>query len=229
MRAKASFASSVCGSDSFTTLPWDTQAIYYQLCFECDVDGFVANARRVIAGLELDPTEQLKRLVDAGLLLELEHGYLIAHYWHHNKRDYKNYNAGNHLSEIAAYLKKHTSCVYVMTKEQLDSLNPDCKKSGKSRKKTDEQSLNQSKSDSCLSVNSNVVTTISGDLDTFQEPTLVEALEFASKIGMDKEQAAQVWNDCYWANWSDKDGAPIKNWQGYFRRCKQNDDALNEQ
>ena len=95
MKAKACFASSVCSSDKFVSMPEEAQVLYFQLCFEADADGAITGIERISRSFGYGK-EEIDKLTETGLLVWPLGVPFIADWWVNNRVDNAHYKSGAH-------------------------------------------------------------------------------------------------------------------------------------
>lgn len=83
MANRRMFSLDVVNTDNFLEMPTSTQALYFHLGMRADDDGFVSSPKR-IATLIGAKQNDLKLLVDKGLVIVFENGIMVIRHWRQN-------------------------------------------------------------------------------------------------------------------------------------------------
>lgn len=83
MAQRRLFSTKVTCSDSFLSLSYQSQALYYQLGLMADDDGFTGSAETVLRTLKMKKP-RLKELEEAGFIITFPSGVVAITHWHIN-------------------------------------------------------------------------------------------------------------------------------------------------
>ena len=106
MAEKRMFTQRIVESDAFQSLPHAAQALYFHLGMLADDDGFLNNAKRIAAMLEI-PMENFNLLVSKRFLLAFDNGVVCLKHWRmHNSIRKDRYNPTQYREEFESLIVK---------------------------------------------------------------------------------------------------------------------------
>ena len=114
MAKRRMLATSIVCSWRFMALPPEAQALYYQINFNADDDGFCDNVMMLVLGLQID-TSNIQVLIDKGYLLQFDDDVVVVTHWKiHNTIRKDRYTSTIHKKELAmlALDENDTYCLY---------------------------------------------------------------------------------------------------------------------
>lgn len=87
MATKRMFTKDVCRTDRFVDMPLSAQALYFHLCLDADVKGFVSP--RIVMRIINATPDDLNVLIGKGFAIPFESGVIVITHWniHNNVRD----------------------------------------------------------------------------------------------------------------------------------------------
>ena len=156
MALRRMFSLEVVNTDAFLDLPLSTQALYFHLGMRADDDGFVASPKRLTAMVGCS-TEDMDRLVEAGLVLRFESGVCAIRHWKLNnylqKDRYKETNCVAEkrrlrTDETGGYMLD-TSCIHSVsnldTQDRLGKVRIEKEREGKKREEKEREDTDMEK------------------------------------------------------------------------------------
>ena len=100
------FTQRVTESDAFTSLPFAAQALYFHLGMLADDDGFINNAKRISAMLDM-PDGTLDLLIEKRFLLSFDGGVICIKHWKmHNSIKKDRYKPTHYQDELNSLIVK---------------------------------------------------------------------------------------------------------------------------
>lgn len=95
----------ICGSDAFVSMSHSSQAVYYQLLFGADDDGFVSSPYRIANSIRCSE-EHLNELKAKRFIIAFETGVVVIKHWFmHNLVRKDRYRPTNYKEELACLVK----------------------------------------------------------------------------------------------------------------------------
>lgn len=221
MADRRMFASQIVESDAFTDMPISAQALYFHMGMNADDDGFINNAKKVIAIIGAS-TGDLSILIDKRFILAFPSGVYVIKHWRmantiqkdrYHPTAYEDEMSSLVIKENKAYTEKE-SLTNKVSESSETSLSKACfQGSGKPVSKVSESSETQlDKLDQLDKLEEINMEATKNTRKRFIPPTLDEVREYCESRNSSVDPVKFF--DYYSAgNWKDSKGDSVKNWK----------------